>query len=193
MEDVPKGEHVLADMFSLNGHPIIILFNSDATHNFISKACTKNYQLTTMHLSTPYVISTLGGKMFIHYLTKNTPLNLAEKVYKTGLIILDDQGIDVILGISWMKQFKALLNIAAHVVHLESPAHGSIVLQLPTPTVTSSTLHHVTTPCLKDIPVACEFPDVFPEDLSVIPSNQDIEFTLNCNLELHLSSNGHTR
>jgi hypothetical protein len=30
-------------------------------------------------------------------LAKNTPLNLAGRVYKTGMIILDDQGIDVIL------------------------------------------------------------------------------------------------
>jgi hypothetical protein len=68
--------------------------------------------------------------MVTHYLAKNTPLNLARNVYKTGLIIPDGQGIDVILGMSWMKEFKALLNIAAHTVHLESPAHGSVVLQL---------------------------------------------------------------
>jgi hypothetical protein len=40
MEDVPEGEQVLTGTFSLNGHPIIILFNSSSTHNFISKACT---------------------------------------------------------------------------------------------------------------------------------------------------------
>jgi hypothetical protein len=99
MEDVPEGEQVLAGMLSLNGHYIIILFDSGATHNFISKACTKNCQLTVTHLSTPYMISTPGGKMVTQYLAKNTPLNFAGKVYKTGLIILDGQGIDVILGI----------------------------------------------------------------------------------------------
>jgi hypothetical protein len=35
--------------------------------------------------------------MVTHYLAKNTPLNLVGKVYKTGLIILDGKGIDVIL------------------------------------------------------------------------------------------------
>jgi hypothetical protein len=63
MEDVLKGEQVLAGMFYLNGHPIIVLFYFGATHNFISKACTKSYQLTITHLSTSYMISTLGGKM----------------------------------------------------------------------------------------------------------------------------------
>jgi hypothetical protein len=41
MEDIFEGEQVLAGMFSLNGHPIIALFDSGATHDFISKACFK--------------------------------------------------------------------------------------------------------------------------------------------------------
>jgi hypothetical protein len=178
MEDVPEGEQVPAGMFSLNGHLIIILFDFGTTHNFISKACTKNCQLTITHLSTPYMISTLGRKMITHYLAKDTPLNLAGKVYKTSLIILDGQGIDVILGMRWMKEFKALLNIAACTVQLESPAHDSVILQLLAPTIIALTLHHVTAPCLEDIPIACEFPDVFPEDLPGLPSDQDIEFTI---------------
>jgi hypothetical protein len=76
MEYVFEGEQVLAGMFSLNGHPIIFLFDSSATHNFISKACTQNCRLTITHLSTPYMISTPGGKTVTQYLAKNTPLNL---------------------------------------------------------------------------------------------------------------------
>jgi hypothetical protein len=178
MEDVPEGEKVLAGMFSLNRHPIVILFYSSATHNFISEACTKNYWLTVTHLSTPYMISTPGGKMVTQYLDKSTPLNLVGKVYKTCLIILDGQGIDVILRMSWMKEFKALLHIAARTVHLESPTHGSVVLQLPSPTSTTLALHHTTAQNLEDIPVAYKFPDVFPEDMPSMPPDQDVEFTI---------------
>jgi hypothetical protein len=31
---------------------------------------------------------------------------------------------------------------------------------------------------IEDIPVACEFPDVFPEDLSGMPPDRDVEFTI---------------
>jgi hypothetical protein len=139
LEDVPEGEQVLTGMFSLNGHPIVVLFDSGATHNFISKACTKSYRLTITHLSTLYMISTPGGKTVTQYLAKNTPLNLGGRVYKAGLIILDGQGIDVILGMSWMKEYKAVLDIAACTVHLESPTHGSVSLRLPSPTSSFST------------------------------------------------------
>jgi hypothetical protein len=40
MEDVPEGGHVLMGTFSLNDHPIVTLFDSGATHDFISKAYT---------------------------------------------------------------------------------------------------------------------------------------------------------
>jgi hypothetical protein len=181
LKDVPEGEQVLAGMFSLNGHLIVVLFYSDATHNFINKACTKSHRLTITHLSTPYMISTPGGKTVTQYLAKSTPHNLGGMVYKTGVIILDGQGIDVILGMSWMKEYKAVLDIAERTVHLEYPTHGSVVLKPPSPTSIASSLHHIAAQNLEDIPVACEFSDVFPEDLPGMPPDRDVELVI----ELH--------
>jgi hypothetical protein len=98
MEGIPEGEQVHAGMFSLNGHPIVILFDSSDTHDFISKACIPKYQLDIKHITTPDMISTTGGKIITKQVVKSTPLNLAGKVYKISLIILEGQGIDVILG-----------------------------------------------------------------------------------------------
>jgi hypothetical protein len=63
MEAIPEGELVLVGTFFLNGHPIIILFDSGATHDFISKACTQKHQLPIAHTHTPYRISTPGGNI----------------------------------------------------------------------------------------------------------------------------------
>jgi hypothetical protein len=178
MEDIPEGEQILTGTFSLNGYPIVILFDSVATHDFISKACTQKCQLVIEHISTPYVIRTPGGIIATKQLVMATPLNLAGKLFKTNMTILEGQGIDVILGIGWMKGLKAVLDIAACTVHLESAAHGSVVLQLPSSTTTTSALHHPTAQSLEDIPVACEFPDVFPEDFLGMPLDRDVEFTI---------------
>jgi hypothetical protein len=43
LEDIPEGEQVIVGMFSLNGHPVIILFDSRASHDFISRGCTQKH------------------------------------------------------------------------------------------------------------------------------------------------------
>jgi hypothetical protein len=178
MEKIPEGEQVLTGMFSLNGHPIVVLFDSGATHDFISKTCTQKCQLTIQHTSTPYMISTLRGKIVTKKMVIHTPLNLEGKIYKPSLIVLEGQGIDVILGMGWMKTHKALLDTTARVVHLESPMDGVATLQLPLPTVAPPLVHHTTTQNLEDIPVVCEFPDIFPEDLPRMPPDRDMNFTI---------------
>jgi hypothetical protein len=77
MEDIPEGEQVLVGMFSLNGHPVVILFDSGATHDFISKAYTQKCQLVIENISTSYVIRTSGGIITTKQLVMAAPLNLA--------------------------------------------------------------------------------------------------------------------
>jgi hypothetical protein len=86
--------------------------------------------------------------------------------------------MDVILGMNWMKRHRALLDTAAQIVHLNSPEHGNTTLQLALTPVTSTVVHHTVAQNLEDIPVACEFHDVFLEDLSGIPPNHDVEFII---------------
>jgi hypothetical protein len=137
MEDIPKGEQVLVGTFSLIGCPIVILFDSGVTHDFISKVYTQKYQLAIEHIITPYMICMPGGNIGTKQLVMATPLHLAGRLFKTNQIVLEGQGIDLILGMHWMKGHKAVLDIVAHTVHLESPTHGSVVLQFPSPSSTT--------------------------------------------------------
>jgi hypothetical protein len=162
MEDISEGEQVLTGTFALNGYPIVILFDFGATHDFISKACTQKYQLVIDHMHTPYMISTRGGEVFTKQVVVNPSLNLKGRVYKTCLIVLDGQEIDVILGMNWMKRHRALLDTDAWIVHLNSLEHGSIALHLSLPPATNAFVHHTATHNLEDIPVAIRPPQQFP-------------------------------
>jgi hypothetical protein len=103
-------------------------------------------------------------------------------VYKTHMIILDGQGIDVILEMSWMRDHKALLDTTSRTMQLDSLDHGVVVLQLSSPSSTTSSLHHTTAQKLEDIHVACEFPYVFPEDLPDMHPDREVEFTIKLQL-----------
>jgi hypothetical protein len=61
VEEIPTGEEVLAGTFFLNEHPVIILFDSGASHNFMSSTCAKKAKLSLVALGAPYVISTPRG------------------------------------------------------------------------------------------------------------------------------------
>jgi hypothetical protein len=176
MEEVPTGEEVLAGTFFLNEHPIIILFDSGASHDFICSTCAKKVMLSTVAVEAPYVISTPGDQVDVDRIVRKAPLKLARRVFSTDHIILNGQGLDVILGMSWMKRHRAVLDIAGRLVHLDSPVYGKVILHLPTVSRIKASLHHVVGIKLEDIHVIREFSDVFPNDLPGMPPERAIEF-----------------
>jgi hypothetical protein len=100
------------------------------------------------------------------------------KLFRTSLIVLDGQGINVILGMSWMKGHKAPLDTISHNVHLDSLANGVIVHELPPPVTKHSSIHHTTTQNLENIHVAHEFSDMFLDDLPGMAPDWDVEFII---------------
>jgi hypothetical protein len=90
-------------------------------------------------------------------------------VFSTDLIILKGQGIDVILGMSWMKLHRAVLDIAGRLVRLDSPVFGKVILHLPIVSRIKTSLYHVVELKLEDIHVIREFLDVFLNDLPGMP------------------------
>jgi hypothetical protein len=178
VDGIPTGEEVLAGTFFLNECPIIILFDSGASHDFMSSTCAKKARLTLMASGAPYVISTSGGQVDADRIVRKVPLDLSRRVFETDLIVLSGQGIDVILGMSWMKWHKAILDISARLVHLNSPVYGKVTLHLPAISPIKASLRHVVERRLEDIFVVHEFPDVFPDDLPGMPPERSIEFKI---------------
>jgi hypothetical protein len=117
---------MLAGTFFLNERPIVILFDSGALHDFMSSACAKKAGLTLVASGAPYVISTPGGRVDADRIVRKVPLDLSGQLFETDLIVLSGQGIDVILGMSWMKRQKVVLDISARLVHLNSPVYGKV-------------------------------------------------------------------
>jgi hypothetical protein len=178
VEEIPTGEEVLAGTFFLNEHPIIILFNSGASHNFMSSTCAKKAKLSLVASGAPYVISTPGGRVDANRIVQKASLELSGSIFSTNLIILSGQGIDVIIGMSWMKLRKAALDIVDRLIHLDSPVYGKVTLHLPAISHIKASLHHVAELKLEDIHVIREFLDVFLDNLPRMPLEKAIEFKI---------------
>jgi hypothetical protein len=178
VEDILEGEEVLAGTFLLFGHPIIILFDSGASHDFMGSTCAKRAELSLIVAKPSYMISTPGGRVVANRIAREVLLELVGHVFPTHLIVLDGQGIDVILGISLMKLHKAILDIAKRLVQLDSLIYGKVTLRLLVVVCIEASVHHTMTKSIEEIPVVRECLDVFPDDLLGMPYERDIEFKI---------------
>jgi hypothetical protein len=151
----------------LGEFPIFLLFNSG----------TESFENCSI-----FAFSLLLFVLFQNYNFASRDCNgkwmLAGRVFSTDLIILKGQGLDVILGMSWMKLHKAVLGIARRLVHLDSPVYGKVILHFPVISRIKASLHHVVELKIEDIHVVRESPDVFPDDLPRMPPERAIEFKI---------------
>jgi hypothetical protein len=144
----------------------------------MSFTCAKKTKLSLVASGAPYVISTPGGRVDANQVAQKVPIKLSRRIFSTNLIILSGQGIDVILGMSWMKLHRAVFDIACRLVHLDSPVYGKVILHRPAVSRIKASLHHVVEIKLEDIHVVREFPDVFLDDLPGMPPERAIEFKI---------------
>jgi hypothetical protein len=178
LEEIPLGEEVLTGTFFLYEHLVIILFDSRALHDFLSLECAQKAGLTLCTTQVPYSISTPRGWVVANQIARKIPIELVGPVFLTTLIILESQGINVILCMNWMKMHQAMLDIFAHLVHLDSPIYGKVSLHLPPIAHLQAYVYTVDAKSLDEIPVFCEYSNVFLDDLSGMPPDRAIKFKI---------------
>jgi hypothetical protein len=122
---------VLTGTFSINNTPIKILFDSRATHSFISVKLVGKLGLMGSHTNSAYKIITLGGQISSSTLIHGVLLGLGSKIILTHLIAITLEGMDVILVMNWMTRHKVVLDISGRVVAVNLPMVGHTTLYLP--------------------------------------------------------------
>jgi hypothetical protein len=88
-------------------------------------------------------------------------------------------GVDVILGMNWMKQWEVVIDTAKRVVSLKEPVKaGTFLVPLPSRTNLQSMSCATKVTSIQNVLVVCEFSDVFPDELPRLPLDRDIEFAI---------------
>ena len=104
LAELPEGAPIMSGTFSINHHPAVMLFNYGASHSFISSKFGARVGLDFRHTKGSFMISTPGGKVASNQIVHNAPLSLGSKTVPTTLILLPLEGMDIILGMDWMKR-----------------------------------------------------------------------------------------
>jgi hypothetical protein len=178
MADIPEGAPVLTSIFSVLNYPAIILFDSGASHSFISTKFSAKCQLPFHHTNGGIAISTPGGRVATYQINRHVPIRLGSFIFKTTLLIMGLDSVDIILGTDWLSRHHAVIDVAARAIEIHSPLDGEITLYLPDQGCTRSYAFAMMESPIEKIPMVGEYPDVFPDELPGMPPDRDIEFAI---------------
>jgi hypothetical protein len=147
--------------FLVANHPIVILFDFGASHTFISKKFVEKYCIPCIESREGFIIHSPGRQIFTKEVAFHVPITLAEQDFPTNMIVLKGQDIDVILGMNWLAQHKAILNTDLRTIRL-SYGHEEVPLSIPVaiPAKPFGRVYEAIIPEIQDIPIVCEFLDV---------------------------------
>ena len=173
------GTSVMAGMFFANGHPVTLLFDSGASHTFVSTICVARIQLEFAHTDDEYHIKSPGGRIVTNQYVRDLALDLDGHIYLASPLLIHHHGIDVILGVDWMKHNEVVLDTSSGIVTLLTPDKtGCINLQLAKHQIPTGLVHSLDVDPLEVIPVVSNYPDVFPEELPGLPPDRAVEFSI---------------
>lgn len=168
----------MAGTFSVRGQPTIVLFDSGASHNFISTRYMAKMGFRPEETREPFLIASSGGRIASDRLVKDVPIILGSTMFQTELLCLEEQGIDIILGMQWMSQHGVVMDITCRAIEINPPSHGTFTLYLPSAKGNPPGSYSADRIQLEDISVVCEFPDVFLDDLPGLPPDRNLEFVI---------------
>jgi hypothetical protein len=170
-------------MFSVDSHIAEVLFDTGATHSFITESWVEAHNLPITTMSTPIQIDSTGGRIRADSICLNVSVEIRGIAFPASLIVMGTQGIDVILGMNWLDKYQAIIRCDKRTVKLVSPLGEEVVAELISLEPRKGSCYQMAVDSseadpLEVIKVVSEFPDVFPKDLPGMPPERKVEFSI---------------
>jgi hypothetical protein len=165
-------------MFLASSYPATVLFNSGASHSFISSSFVLKHQLPITIMKQTMLVSSPGGEMRTKHICPAISITIRGVDFLVNLIILDSKGIDIILGMDWLRKYDEVILCTKRAVRLTKEDGTIVKFSAAIPVEQVSLLNKVQGTSLNEIGIAREYPDVFPEELQGMPLDRDIEFII---------------
>ncbi|GKF87045.1 putative reverse transcriptase domain-containing protein, partial [Tanacetum coccineum] len=159
--------NVVTGTFSLNDHFVTVLFDSGVDFSFISTEFAPLLNMRLSIVNPGYVIEVADGKKVeMNRIIRDCKLELESSLFSINLIPLSHGSFDVIVGMDWLSQYKAVIVCYEKVVEIPMEdgrilrVHGERIIG-----ITKALKSAKEDEPMSDISVVREFEDVFPEDL----------------------------
>src|SRR6266542_4358367 len=175
-EEAQNEPDVILGMFSIESSYGTVLFDSGATHSFISASFVARNSLPIILMKDPMIVSTPGGRMKAQNFCPSVDIFIRGVDFPSSLIVLESNGLDVILGMDWLTKYKGVIGCATKSIQLTHPSGQVVEYQSDIEVLDSIQLNQAQ--AVEEIRIVNEFPDVFPEELPGKPPDRDMEFVI---------------
>ncbi|XP_075489433.1 uncharacterized protein LOC142528268 [Primulina tabacum] len=201
-EEADDANEVVSGTILLQKVHAYALFDCGATHSFVSKRFAKKVGLKPESLTEPFRIATPTSKTIeTHEIHKDCKIGIANQTFSADLIQLVMVDFDIILGMDWLASNNAIVDCKGKKVKLRTPNQAEIVYHGKSKERKSllsasqawkamkagediylamiNEVQEEVEMRIEDIPIVCEFPDVFPEELPGTVPDREVEFEIN--------------
>src|SRR3954464_13456787 len=115
--------------------------------------------------------------MIVNFVCHDLVREFGKHKFPVSLIILDSQGLDVILGMDWMTKYEEVLDCANRNVTLTTPDKKWIRFKSNFE-YKGSKLNSLKGVSIDSMLIVREYPDVFLEEFPGMPPDRDVEFLI---------------
>jgi hypothetical protein len=171
-------------MFSIEYHSANVLFDTGATHSFVTASWVESHNILVAPMYPPMRVSSVGGRTQTDRFCPSAKVQIRGIAFPADLIVMGNQDttINVILGMNWLTKYQASLSYDERTMKLVSLL-GEVLVELVLSGPRKGSCHQVIARIeeikpSEAISVVSEFPDVFPEELPGMPPERKVEFAI---------------
>ncbi|KAD3336800.1 hypothetical protein E3N88_32319 [Mikania micrantha] len=200
-DDAIEDPDVVTGTFSINNIPASVLFDSGASVSFVSSTLCDGLSGKVKKIDRVFDVETANGKMTrVTEAIDDCYVEIGGHRFPVRLFLITLGGFDVVLGMDWLAKYEANIVCRRKMICLRAMDGSSVTVYgdkaIYEPKIISmikadvmmrrgcvAYLAYVIEErmdmrTIDDVPVVCNFPDVFPEELPGLPPEQEIEFQI---------------
>ncbi|GJT65031.1 putative reverse transcriptase domain-containing protein [Tanacetum coccineum] len=195
-----QGPNVVAGTFLINNRYASVLFDSGSDKSFVNTSLSHLIDIKPVRLNTSYEVELADGRIVsTNTVLRGCTLKLINHLFEIDLMPIELGTFDIVIGMDWLVEHDAVIVCGKKEVHI--PVKNEVLVvkgnegmsRLKVISCIKARkyvergsqlfLAHVTEKepserRLEDVPVVCEFPEVFPDDLPGLPPPRQVEFRI---------------
>jgi hypothetical protein len=177
-EEAEESPDIVLGTFLVHSTPAKVLFDSGASHSFVTEPFVKKSKMTPTLMDRLMLVQIPGSTAKTRLSCKQVPVEILGVPFQADLIVLGAQGLEVILGMDWMTKYQGHIDCAHKSITLTNSEGIQIKYTATMPSSKAFCKQSVAGTPIDLVPIVCEYPDVFPEELPGMPPDRDIEFII---------------